>query len=550
AETVSFPLQQPNLNFQTTQEFVEKMKPLTSLERDIAAILHKSENNIQENSLLTKAEKKIISKMDILQAKEKLLEMKKMRALVSYQQSKFKRTKKIKSKKYRRLVRKDRQKQEEKELEKLSKENPDEFAEKMEQLEKLRIQERHTLRHKNTSKWAKEKAIYAQFNTKAREEMEEQLKLGKKLRAKPALSDDEDGLPQQTVKKQNNNKSQTRQTEIPLIIIPPKQDENNPWLSGTNGHNKPRSPTSEYSKLTEIKNDETSSDEEEEEVEEEKEEGDKDSTEVVVAKRDKEHKEQRKRKDEKRKEEEKMIGDEKKINKNGYGINSVLNMELPKLTKQEDNQEVPNTTDGLKRTAFQLRQMNIQEAFADDDVIAAFEKEKNEIEERDRPKPIDLMLPGWGDWGGAGIAVNTRKKRKFLIKPPPAQPRKDVHLNHVIINEKKDKKLAQHLVSELPYPYVNIDQFESTIKQPLGKEWNPEIAFRRLNQPKVTTKLGTIIEPMDKSELFDKKKKMNIENEQTSTIEDTLFDNNEDNDKKKKKHNKKGKRTKKNVEKS
>jgi len=57
-------------------------------------------------------------------------------------------------------------------------------------------------------------------------------------------------------------------------------------------------------------------------------------------------------------------------------------------------------------------QMNIQEAFADDDVLAEFEKEKAETIERDRPKSIDLSLPGWGEWAGSGVSVNKRKKRK------------------------------------------------------------------------------------------------------------------------------------------
>ncbi len=95
-------------------------QPLSSLEKDIAAILQSSNNNIQPDSLLTQAEKKIISKMDLLevnslesnrrktnfiiQAKQKLNELKKMRALISYQQAKFKRVRKIKSKKYVEII--------------------------------------------------------------------------------------------------------------------------------------------------------------------------------------------------------------------------------------------------------------------------------------------------------------------------------------------------------------------------------------------------------------------------------------------------------------
>jgi U3 small nucleolar RNA-associated protein 14 len=67
---------------------------------------------------------------------------------------------------FRRLVRKDRQKQDEKTLEKLSVENPDQFLERLNQLERHRIEERSTLRHKNSTKWAKEKRLLSKFNSK------------------------------------------------------------------------------------------------------------------------------------------------------------------------------------------------------------------------------------------------------------------------------------------------------------------------------------------------------------------------------------------------
>ena len=63
-------------------------------------------------------------------------------------------------------MRKDRQKQEEKELQKLAVEHPDQFLQRLNQLERRRIEERSTLRHKNSTKWAKEKRLLSKFNTK------------------------------------------------------------------------------------------------------------------------------------------------------------------------------------------------------------------------------------------------------------------------------------------------------------------------------------------------------------------------------------------------
>ena len=64
-------------------------------------------------------------------------------------------------------------------------------------------------------------------------------------------------------------------------------------------------------------------------------------------------------------------------------------------------------------------------------------------------------------------------------------------------------------VNELPFPFANADQFESLIQQPLGREWNPETAFRRLNQPKVRTRIGVRIDPLNKDEVFVKKNRSN-----------------------------------------
>ena len=55
-------------------------------------------------------------------------------------------------------------------------------------------------------------------------------------------------------------------------------------------------------------------------------------------------------------------------------------------------------------------------AFAgDDDVIAEFAAEKKKVIERERPKDIDLRLPGWGEWCGPGIKPSQRRKKRSAI---------------------------------------------------------------------------------------------------------------------------------------
>ncbi|XP_067676071.1 U3 small nucleolar RNA-associated protein 14 homolog A-like [Haliotis asinina] len=153
------------------------------------------------------------------------------------------------------------------------------------------------------------------------------------------------------------------------------------------------------------------------------------------------------------------------------------------------------------------QRMTIAQAFADDDVIDEFTKEKANIVDRDKPKSIDLTLPGWGEWGGTGLKPSRKKKKRFTLKGPDAAPRRDRDLGNVIISEKLDDAIAKHQVSRLPFPYTSPQQFEQSIRAPVGKNWNPETAFRKMIQPKVLTKLGTVIKPIDKSEIFEKEKR-------------------------------------------
>lgn len=52
-------------------------------------------------------------------------------------------------------------------------------------------------------------------------------------------------------------------------------------------------------------------------------------------------------------------------------------------------------------------------AFADDDdVVAEFAVEKQKVIERERPKDIDLRLPGWGEWSGPGIKPSRHRKKR------------------------------------------------------------------------------------------------------------------------------------------
>ncbi|XP_052605942.1 U3 small nucleolar RNA-associated protein 14 homolog B-like [Peromyscus californicus insignis] len=138
----------------------------------------------------------------------------------------------------------------------------------------------------------------------------------------------------------------------------------------------------------------------------------------------------------------------------------------------------------------------IKEAFAGDDVIREFLKEKREAVEANKPKDLDLTLPGWGEWVGIGLKPSAKKRRRFLIKAPESAPRKDKNLPNVIINENRNIHAAAHQVRAVPHPFTHHQQFERTIQNPIGCTWNTQRAFQKLTVPKVSTKLGHIIKPL------------------------------------------------------
>ncbi|XP_016065564.1 PREDICTED: EF-hand calcium-binding domain-containing protein 6 isoform X1 [Miniopterus natalensis] len=138
----------------------------------------------------------------------------------------------------------------------------------------------------------------------------------------------------------------------------------------------------------------------------------------------------------------------------------------------------------------------VKEAFVGDDVIRDFLEERREAVEASKAKDVDLALPGWGEWGGAGLKPGARKRHRFLVKAPEGPPRKDRNLPNVILSEKRNIHAAAHQVRVLPYPFTHHWQFERTIQTPVGSTWNTQRAFQKLTTPRVVTMPGHIIEPI------------------------------------------------------
>ena len=199
----------------------------------------------------------------------------------------------------------------------------------------------------------------------------------------------------------------------------------------------------------------------------------------------------------------------------------------------EDGEDANSDDDGEDlKLPFAIRDQDlIARAFAGDDVVAQFEQEKEELAEEQDDKVIDNTLPGWGSWAGDGISSREKKRNKgrFLtkIEGVKKQDRQDAKLDRVIINEKKIKKVSllcssldiesfpfvvyleidpltiprvqndKYLATQLPHEFESRDQYEGTLRLPVGADWVTKETFQTGTKPRVIIKQG-IIAPMSR----------------------------------------------------
>ncbi|XP_053436036.1 U3 small nucleolar RNA-associated protein 14 homolog A [Nycticebus coucang] len=570
AEQLVFPLEKKQPAFAPIEHVLSGWKARTPLEQEIFNLLHKNKQPVTD-PLLTPVEKASLKAMSLEEAKMRRAELQRARALQSYYEARARRAKKIKSKKHHKVMKKGKAKEALKEFEHLRKVNPTAALEELEKMEKARMMERMSLKHQNSGKWAKSKAIMAKYDLEARQAMQEQLAKSKELMQKLQVvseSEEEGGTEELLVPDAVNEvqmnadgpnpwmfrscTSDTKEAEIqedPEQLPEPVAHK----ISESEGDERP---VAEEMLLKEFEERQSLREMSELNQEGSQETQDSSSQEVLFELRTLSLKCRKKHQSRKQntsllgtvpqvQREEPVPEDEEpqlfqrpervqtlekleELEKEGCFQNQELPRPVlegqqlernlntqpggPKKKKEEQmidlqnllttkspsmkSLAVPTTIEESEDKAERHQKQMIKEAFAGDDVIRDFLKEKREAMEASRPKDVDLTLPGWGEWGGVGLKPSTKKRRRFLIKAPEGPPRKDKNLPNVIVNEKRNIHAAAHQVRVLPYPFTHHQQFERTIQTPIGSTWNTQRAFQKLTTPKVVTKPGHIIKPI------------------------------------------------------
>ncbi|KAJ2828886.1 hypothetical protein FBU31_002818 [Coemansia sp. 'formosensis'] len=188
-------------------------------------------------------------------------------------------------------------------------------------------------------------------------------------------------------------------------------------------------------------------------------------------------------------------------------VNKTLSLDKPTAGHSDDepasDDDICLEHKGGKRStvnpnAFSQREL-VEQAFAEDNIVEAeFAAEKEAAMDDEAPKDLDVTLPGWGSWGGNGVAPSAKR---IIRKAPEGsgvmkQNRMDAKMGEVIINQKQAKSSNKYYASNLPFPFYTSKQYEDTLQAPLGKEWNTAKSHSKGIKPRVLVKAGNIIDPL------------------------------------------------------
>lgn len=540
ADHLSFPLQPPvqppaPSNAGLTASFA----PTTDMEKSVASLLH--EGGLSEKQV-AEQEELVLREMDPAEAGKRQAELRRMRELMFRAEQKARRANKIKSKTYRRIHRRERERMKQQEAQDLQDDDDDE--EHRYQAAKDRAKERATLRHKNTGKWAK---FHAGRNDDASQEarlaVEDQLRQGEELRKRIHVEDSDDeslvsmhsddreaafnelesfarkeaeqderdaqALEQSGKKSkslmhmkfmQDARDKQSRETQETIASLREELEHEDDTVNerpvgravysqGTKGHDATANPFHTGASnpwLRQSASGGTS----------------KQTPQVLVGKDSRAatrsiHRTER----------HAARGDEARASAAEdatLAIDPTAQLEALSSESEAEPTEITRHARGKrgrgKRNNAPLQRDLVAEAFAGDNVALDFAKEKRAMIQADAPQEQDMTLPGWGSWGGKGVRHRQKKHPALIKKIDGLDPsrRKDFGMEHVMINERQDKKASKYKAKDLPFPYTSAAQYEAAMRTPLGSEWNTRTQHQRLTMPRVTTKMGQRIDPIQR----------------------------------------------------
>lgn len=507
AEHLSFPINAPPQH-QLPSVFVASENK-TSLEESVQKLLVQS--SLADERAASAFEETAPSTLSFEELRQRRQELRYKRELMFREEQRAKRIKKIKSKSYRRVHKKERER-ERALLEAAGEISEDDEEEQM----RKRALERASLKHKTTSKWAKRMIEHGMSkDAETRAEMEEMLRQGESMRQKVIGHSDESDAEEEDIFEFTKDEAPRKGVMGMKFMVDAEnkqRDANRRMLEGSEDEAEFQNPgRKSYDPVAAADEELTAQAMADSDdgvpkgkiAHKRKQIGDE---EVIIRREPTETRTAAEPEPEtsenpwlavsSHRSSSKFASVTKDSTQTERAAHRLKKAKKPRVEEENVEIDVADTLGGMVREGqMTLAQQDlVRRAFAGDDVAAEFQAEKEEAVEADGTKEIDETLPGWGSWGGDGLAPKVRRIRK--VTGVDEKRRKDYRKQDVIINEKVNKKNSRYTASAVPFPFENRAQYERSLQMPLGQEWQTKDTFQRQIKPRVLVKRGEVIEPI------------------------------------------------------
>lgn len=150
----------------------------------------------------------------------------------------------------------------------------------------------------------------------------------------------------------------------------------------------------------------------------------------------------------------------------------------------------------------------VQAAFSGPNLEEEFETFKKGVVDAETglaEKEMDIIKnvkAGWGDWAGPDKQVSDKilsKRDKLMAKAKQEADakkaqRQDKKKPNVIISSRRVKTAAKFKVADVPHPFRTREEYERSIRMPIGEEWNASNVVRVNTKPEVLLRAGRVVE--------------------------------------------------------
>ncbi len=152
----------------------------------------------------------------------------------------------------------------------------------------------------------------------------------------------------------------------------------------------------------------------------------------------------------------------------------------------------------------------VQMAFAGPDLeveFATFKDAKINEElgvDKKKKEILQDVKAGWGDWAGPGQEISDKilRIRDRKMKSAEAESelkrkgRRDTKLANVMLSDRRIKTAAKFKIAEIPHPFTSREEYEQSLRMPVGEEWNASHVVRTNTKPEIFMRSGRVVEPI------------------------------------------------------